>query len=232
MSEPARPNSHAGWIEVIAGSMYSGKTEELIRRLRRAQIARQKVEIFKPAIDDRYARDAIVSHSELRIPSRAVKTAQDVLRHAHEAQVIGIDEGQFLGPELVRVCERLARKGKRVIVAGLDQDYAGRPFEPMPELLAIAEYITKTLAICVVCGNPANRTYRKVRRAGRVVVGGADVYEARCRRCYELGRRVRVPKIATQRGGSNAQDSSAPRTRRARGGGSRPARARRMRQEG
>ena len=183
----------AGWIEVIVGSMYSGKTEELIRRLRRAQIARQRVEIFKPVIDDRYARDAIVSHSEQRIPSRSVKTAQDVLRHAHEAQVIGIDEGQFLGPDLVRVCERLARAGKRVIVAGLDQDYRGRPFEPMPQLLAIAEYITKTLAICVVCGAPANRTYRKVKRGGRVVVGGSDLYEARCRRCFELGDRAAAP---------------------------------------
>src|SRR5437899_268697 len=174
MAEPSPHAPHQGWIEVIVGSMYSGKTEELIRRLRRAQIARQKVEIFKPAIDDRYAQDQIVSHSELRIPSRAVRTAEDVLAHAHEAQVIGIDEGQFLGRDLVAVCERLARNGKRVIVAGLDQDYAGRPFEPMPELLAVAEYITKTLAICMVCGAPANRTYRKVKRPGRVVVGGAD----------------------------------------------------------
>src|SRR3989449_8808733 len=157
MAEPAPPHPTTGWIEVIVGSMYSGKTEELIRRLRRAQIARQRVEIFKPSIDTRYAQDAIVSHSELRIPSRSVKTARQVLLHAHEAQVIGIDEGQFLGPELVRVCEKLARQGKRVIVAGLDQDYKGRPFEPMPQLLAIAEYITKTLAICVVCGAPANR---------------------------------------------------------------------------
>lgn len=194
MAEPAPPQPGTGWIEVIVGSMYSGKTEELIRRLRRAQIARQRVEIFKPAIDDRYAHDAIVSHSELRIPSRAVRTAREVLRHAHEAQVIGIDEGQFLGPDLVRVCDLLARRGKRVIVAGLDQDYAGRPFEPMPQLLAIAEYITKTLAICVVCGNPANRTYRKKRRSGRVVVGGSDLYEARCRRCHALGRRARPPR--------------------------------------
>jgi thymidine kinase len=183
-----------GWIEVIVGSMYSGKTEELIRRLRRAQIARQRVEIFKPMIDDRFGRDHIVSHSELRIPSRAVKTAKEILRHADEAQVIGIDEGQFLGSDLVPVVEALARKGKRVIVAGLDQDYRARPFEPMPQLLAIAEYITKTLAICVVCGAPANRTYRKVKRAGRVVVGGADLYEARCRRCFDLGPKARAPR--------------------------------------
>jgi thymidine kinase len=147
MSEPTLPLPTTGWIEVIVGSMYSGKTEELIRRLRRAQIARQRVEIFKPAIDVRYARDAIVSHSELRIPSRSIKDAKEILRYAHEAQVIGIDEGQFLGPDLIKVCERLARRGKRVLVAGLDQDYAGRPFDPMPQLLAIAEYITKTLAI-------------------------------------------------------------------------------------
>ncbi len=191
----ARP-TRSGWIEVVVGPMYSGKTEELIRRLRRAQIARQRVEIFKPVIDDRYAHDAIVSHSELRIPSRSVRSAKEILRHAHEAQVIGIDEGQFLGPELVPVVEALARTGKRVIVAGLDQDYRAKPFEPMPQLLAIAEYITKTLAICVVCGAPANRTYRKVRRAGRVVVGGSDLYEARCRRCFELGPRARPPRAS------------------------------------
>jgi thymidine kinase len=212
MAEPT-PQLNAGSIEVIVGSMYSGKTEELIRRLRRAQIARQRVEIFKPSIDDRYALDAIVSHSELRIPSRAVKTAQDVLRYAHEAQVIGIDEGQFLGPDLVKVCETLARRGKRVIVAGLDQDYRGVPFEPMPQLLAIAEYITKTLAICMVCGAPANRTYRKVKRGGRVVVGGSDFYEARCRRCFNLGARVQAPPLPT--GGSN--EPSAPSRRRRRG---------------
>ena len=196
MAEPTLPFPNRGWIEVIVGSMYSGKTEELIRRLRRAQIARQRVEIFKPQIDDRFGRDHIVSHSELRIPSRAVKSARDILRHADEAQVIGIDEGQFLGSDLVPVVETLARRGKRVIVAGLDQDYRARPFEPMPQLLAIAEYITKTLAICVVCGQPANRTYRKVKRAGRVVVGGADLYEARCRRCFELGPRARPPRAS------------------------------------
>lgn len=212
MSEPTRLYPGAGSIEVIVGSMYSGKTEELIRRLRRAQIARQKVEIFKPRIDDRYAKDAIVSHSDLRIPSRGVRKAADVLRHAHEAQVIGIDEGQFLGPDLLDVVQKLARMGKRVIVAGLDQDYLGRPFEPMPQLLAVAEYITKTLAICVVCGAPANRTYRKVSRGGRVVVGGAEIYEARCRRCFDLGRRARP--IPEPEGDSHAKPARA-RTRRA-----------------
>jgi thymidine kinase len=211
MNEPTP--SGTGSIEVIVGSMYSGKTEELIRRLRRAQIARQRVEIFKPAIDDRYAKDAIVSHSEIRIPSRSVRKAADVLRHAHEAQVIGIDEGQFLGPGLVGVCEKLAKMGKRVIVAGLDQDYLGRPFDPMPQLLAVAEYITKTLAICVVCGAPANRTYRKVQKGGRVVVGGAEIYEARCRRCFDLGRRARP--VAEPSGGIDATSQpTAARTRR------------------
>jgi len=198
MDEHIPPRAGSGWIEVIVGSMYSGKTEELIRRLRRAQIARQRVEIFKPILDDRYAKDQIVSHSEVRIPSRSVKAAKDVLRWAHEAQVIGIDEGQFLGPGLVDVCEKLARGGKRVIVAGLDQDYMGKPFEPMPQLLAVAEYITKTLAICMVCGAPANRTYRKVARGGRVVVGGADLYEARCRRCFDLGQRAKAAAPVNQ----------------------------------
>jgi len=204
MSEPtphALPS--AGWIEVIVGSMYSGKTEELIRRLRRAQIARQKVEIFKPAIDVRYALDQIVSHSELRIPSRSVRDAKEILRHAHEAQVIGIDEGQFLGADLVRVCERLARRGKRVIVAGLDQDYLGKPFEPMPQLLAIAEYITKTLAICMVCGNPANHTQRLVASEDRVLLGAHGKYEARCRRCFdprlaESNPKTQIPKPKSQ----------------------------------
>src|SRR5262245_17358742 len=222
MSAPTRTFPGTGSIEVIVGSMYSGKTEELIRRLRRAQIARQRVEIFKPVIDDRYARDAIVSHSELRIPSRSVKKAADVLRHAHEAQVIGIDEGQFLGKELIPVVEKLARMGKRVIVAGLDQDYLARPFEPMPELLAIAEYITKTLAICVVCGSPANRTYRKVQRGGRVVVGGTEIYEARCRRCYDLGRRARPEAAPT------GETDATPKVVRARVRRARVARRRRV----
>jgi len=222
MSEPTPMAPGAGSIEVIVGSMYSGKTEELIRRLRRAQIARQRVEIFKPLIDDRYAKDAIVSHSALSIPSRAVRKASEVLKHAHEAQVIGIDEGQFLGQELVGVCTRLARMGKRVIVAGLDQDYLGRPFEPMPQLLAIAEYITKTLAICVVCGSPANRTYRKVQRGGRVVVGGADIYEARCRRCFDLGRKARPA------GEPSGASDAPPKSARARAHRARAARRSRM----
>ena len=176
----------AGWIEVVAGSMFSGKSEELIRRLRRAQIARQKVQIFKPTIDTRYAGDHIVSHSEMRIPSCAVGSARELLgRVASETEVVGIDEGQFFDADLPLVCDTLADRGKRVIVAGLDKDYLGTPFEPMPHLLAIAEYITKTLAICMVCGNPANHTQRLVANEDRVLLGTQGTYEARCRRCFD-----------------------------------------------
>jgi thymidine kinase len=174
-----------GWIEVIAGCMYSGKTEELIRRIRRAQIAKQSVAIFKPRIDDRYSADQIVSHSDARLASTVVEDATQILQLASEAQVVGIDEGQFFKANLVDVCEELANQGKRVIVAGLDQDFRGKPFEPIPQLLAIAEYITKTLAICVICGNPADRTQRTTKNTERIVVGATDVYEARCRRCFE-----------------------------------------------
>ncbi len=174
-----------GWIEVIAGSMFSGKTEELIRRIRRAQIARLKVAVFKPRIDTRYSVDRIVSHSDISIPSIVVDNAKQILELAKDAQVVGIDEAQFFDMDLVDVCEQLANEGKRVIVAGLDQDYRGKPFEPMPQLLAIAEYITKTHAICVVCGNPASKTQRKIKTGERIVVGASDIYEARCRRCFE-----------------------------------------------
>ena len=177
-----------GWIEVIAGSMFSGKSEELIRRLRRAQIARQRVQVFKPAVDDRFSREAIVSHSEMSLPSTSVVTAAELFGLvAPDTQVVGIDEGQFFDPELPAVCSGLAEQGRRVIVAGLDQDYLGRPFEPMPQLLAIAEYITKTLAICMVCGAPANRTQRLVASDERVLVGATGTYEARCRRCWKPG---------------------------------------------
>lgn len=175
-----------GWIEVIAGCMFSGKTEELIRRLRRAKIARQNVMIFKPKIDNRYSTNEIVSHSEQSLPSVIVESANDILNLSGHAQVIGIDEAQFFDNELVDVCNTLAGNGKRIIIAGLDQDYRGIPFEPMPQLLAIAEYITKTLAICVVCGNPADKTQRKVVSEDRVLVGAADSYEARCRKCHYI----------------------------------------------
>ena len=181
-----RNPANQGWIEVVVGSMFSGKSEELIRRLRRAQIARQKVQIFKPALDTRYADDHIVSHSEMRIASHPVATAREVLEQVEDdTEVVGIDEGQFFDAELPSVCNTLADRGKRVIVAGLDQDYLGKPFEPMPQLLAIAEYITKTLAICMVCGNPANHTQRLVASEDRVLLGAQGTYEARCRRCFD-----------------------------------------------
>ena len=175
----------AGCIEVICGSMFSGKSEELVRRLRRAKIAKQTVVAFKPRIDDRYDDEDIVTHDDRRIESIRVSDAQEILANVGSGvRVVGIDEGQFLGPTLPDVCERLAGDGVRVIVAGLDQDYLGRPFEPMPALLAVAEYITKTLAVCMKCGKPANRTQRIIPSRERVVVGAADAYEARCRHCW------------------------------------------------
>ena len=175
-----------GWIEVIVGSMFSGKSEELIRRLRRARIARQKVQIFKPAIDTRYSEDQIVSHGEMRIESRAVEGSRQLLDAIEpDTEVIGIDEGQFFDQDLPAICSALADRGMRVIVAGLDQDYLGKPFGPMPQLLAIAEYITKTHAICMVCGNPANHTQRLVASEDRVLLGAHGMYEARCRRCFD-----------------------------------------------
>lgn len=165
--------------------MFSGKTEELIRRLRRAVIARQRVEIFKPKIDNRYSDREIVSHDLQKIKSRSIEKPEEILKYALEAQVVGIDEAQFFDESLVKVCQTLANMGKRVIVAGLDQDYRGQPFEPIPQLLAVAEYITKTHAICVICGNPANHTYRTSSDKGTVVVGAADKYEARCRNCFQ-----------------------------------------------
>ena len=176
----------AGWIEVVAGSMFSGKSEELIRRLRRAQIAKRKVQIFKPLLDNRFDEDHIVSHSEMRIRSENVRSSKELVARVHDdTEVVGIDEGQFFDAELPAVCTALADQGKRVIVAGLDQDYLGKPFEPIPQLLAIAEYITKTLAICMVCGAPANHTQRLVASSERVLVGAQGTYEARCRHCFD-----------------------------------------------
>jgi Thymidine kinase len=175
-----------GWIEVIAGCMFSGKTEELIRRLRRAQIARQNVKIFKPKIDTRFSDNSIVSHSEQSLPSVLIDDINDIVILGKDAQVIGIDEAQFFSNDIINVCNELANNGKRVIVAGLDQDFKGIPFEPMPQLLAIAEYITKTLAICVICGNPADKTQRKTSSGERVIVGASNVYEARCRKCHYI----------------------------------------------
>ncbi len=175
-----------GWIEVVCGPMFSGKSEELIRRLRRAEIARQRVQIFKPGIDQRYSEDHIVSHSELRIRSEAVKDAADIERRLDlRTEVVGIDEAQFLGEGIIDLVLRMADMNKRIIIAGLDTDYLGRPFHPMPELLAVADEITKSLAICMRCGNPAKHTQRLVASEDLVVVGAAGMYEARCRRCFE-----------------------------------------------
>jgi thymidine kinase len=175
-----------GWIEVIVGPMFSGKSEELIRRLRRAEIARQRVQIFKPIIDQRYSVAEIVSHSGLEISSNPVTDAAEILARVDpRTEVVGIDEAQFLGESLLEACAKLANLGKRVIVAGLDTDFLGRPFEPMPRLLAMAEEITKLLAICVRCGNPAVHTQRLVMSEELIVVGASGTYEARCRRCFE-----------------------------------------------
>ena len=182
---PGLARRSAGWIEVIAGSMFSGKSEELIRRLRRAKIARQKVQVFKPEIDERFSKDHIVSHSEMKHESANVHTAADIrARVAPETEVVGIDEAQFFDNELIGIVNELAEHGMRVIVAGLDQDYTGKPWEPMPQLLAVAEYITKTHAICMKCGHPANYTQRTFESEERVAVGGEGMYEARCRQCF------------------------------------------------
>ncbi|MCE5308955.1 MAG: thymidine kinase [Acidobacteriales bacterium] len=180
-----------GWIEVICGPMFSGKSEELIRRLRRAMIARKRVQVFKPTIDTRYSNDEIVSHADTRMKSEAVSNVHEVLtRLDWRTEVVGFDEANFLGPDLIEIANQLADSGKQVIIAGLDTDYMGRPFSPIPELLAHAESITKTLAICMRCGNPAKHTQRLVESDDLIVVGAAGMYEARCRRCFEPG----VPK--------------------------------------
>ncbi len=171
----------SGHIEVVCGSMFSGKTEELIRRIRRAEIARQRVKVFKPKIDTRYSNEEIVSHSEQSYPSEMIENAEEILEKSFDYEVIGIDEAQFFDENLVDVCQRLADSGKRVIVAGLDQDYRAQPFDPMPKLLAVAEYVTKAMAICVICGAPANRTQRNTASSDKVLVGAKDHYEARCR---------------------------------------------------
>lgn len=184
---------NTGWIEVICGPMFSGKTEELIRRIRRALYAKEKVEIFKPKIDTRYAELDIVSHTSQSIAARPIEDAREILTLLRsDTAVVAVDEAQFFSRNLVNVCQTLADNGKRVVVAGLDQDFMGRPFEPIPELLAIAEFVTKTLAICVVCGNPAGRSQRITPQSRRVMLGATDAYEARCRRCHDV--EVAVPE--------------------------------------
>src|SRR6202012_2747610 len=182
--EPQLQGGKRGWIEVICGSMFSGKTEELIRRLKRAKIANLTVEIFKPAIDTRYHDQHIVSHDENAIQSTPLETSTSILLMAGEVDVIGIDEAQFFDDQLPEVCDRLAARGIRVIVAGLDMDYTARPFGQMPNLLAKAEYITKLHAICVKCGNIANYSYRKKAASGQVLLGEKEEYEPRCRHCF------------------------------------------------
>ncbi|HZI01035.1 MAG TPA: thymidine kinase [Flavisolibacter sp.] len=185
--EPHIKGECGGWIEVVCGSMFSGKTEELIRRLKRAKIANLKVEIFKPAIDVRYDEIKIVSHDENHIHSTPVDNSQKILLYAQDVDVVGIDEAQFFDEQLPYVCDELACRGIRVIVAGLDMDFLGKPFGQMPALLAKADYITKLHAICMKCGNIANYSYRKIPNEDRIMLGEKDVYEPRCRRCYNLG---------------------------------------------
>ncbi len=182
--EPNISGERRGWIEVICGSMFSGKTEELIRRLKRARIAHLKVEIFKPAIDIRYDETQVVSHDANSIQSTPIDNSQTILLLAQDVDVVGIDEAQFFDNEIINVCESLALRGTRVIVAGLDMDYLGRPFGQIPNLLAVADYITKLHAICVRCGNIANISYRKTAAEGQVVLGEKDSYEPRCRKCF------------------------------------------------
>lgn len=181
-----RPHNYEryGWIEVICGSMFSGKTEELIRRLKRALIARQKVAIYKPAVDVRYSTDDVVSHDENSIPSTPVQAATQILLYANDYDVVGIDEAQFFDYELVNVCNKLAEMGIRVIVAGLDMDYTGKPFGPMPALLATAEYVDKVHAICINCGELAHYSHRTSDQHRLVVLGATDRYEPLCRKCY------------------------------------------------
>ena len=179
-----------GFIEVICGSMFSGKTEELIRRLKRARIAKQKVEIFKPSMDVRYHEDNVVSHDENAIVSTPVASASEILFYAGNADVVGIDEAQFFDNELVSVCNKLASMGVRVIVAGLDMDYLGNPFGPIPELLATAEYVTKVHAICMKCGNLAHYSHRIINSDKLVVLGETDSYEPLCRVCYQKEKNV------------------------------------------
>lgn len=186
--EPQR-NIKTGWIEVICGSMFSGKTEELIRRLKRAIIAKQKVEIFKPSIDTRYDEFNVVSHNSNSISSTPVTSAQSILLLSNEIDVVGIDEAQFFDDQLPEVCQILANKGIRVIIAGLDMDFKGQPFGPMPSLLSMAEYVTKVNAICMKCGGIASHSFRLINEEATVLLGEKESYEPRCRKCFNEGMR-------------------------------------------
>jgi len=182
-------SQHSGWIEVIAGSMFSGKTEELLRRLKRATIAGQKVEVFKPQADKRYSERDVVSHDANQTRSTPVPSPWDILERANGCEVVGIDEAQFFAPELVEVCRRLADQGRRVIVAGLDMDFRGHPFGPMPQLMACAEYVTKVHAICIRCGALAHFSHRTLPNQELVMLGQTDTYEPLCRTCYNDAQR-------------------------------------------
>lgn len=185
--EPHFKGQRSGWIEVICGSMFSGKTEELIRRLKRAKIANQRVEIFKPRIDTRYDEVKVVSHDANYVLSTPIDHSEELLKLSENVDVVGIDEAQFFDMDLTDHCQKLALMGVRVIVAGLDMDFRGKPFGPIPHLLAVAEYITKVHAICAHCGNLATHSYRLSAQDDRVLVGEKDHYEPRCRNCYEMG---------------------------------------------
>lgn len=179
-------SASSGWIEVVCGSMFSGKTQELIRRLKLATIAKQKVQVFNSHLDTRYGNDQIMSHDKLMIPSKPVKTAKEILKYVQDdTRVVGIDEAHFFGDDLLEVCQKLANSGKRVIVAGLDQDYRGDPFMNIAKLMAVAEFVTKNHAICMVCGNPAHYSQRLTNSDKRIEVGASDKYEARCRKCFK-----------------------------------------------
>jgi thymidine kinase len=184
IESPAGKSDNRGWIEVITGSMFSGKTEELIRRLKRARIAMQQVEIFKPRIDTRYSEEEVISHDENAIMSTPVSASGNILLLASEVDVVGVDEAQFFDMGLIEVCNKLADAGTRVIVAGLDMDYMGRPFGPIPGLIATAEFVTKVHAICVRCGNIAHHTHRKMKADKLVLLGEKDIYEPLCRKCF------------------------------------------------
>ena len=192
--EPYFKGQRSGWIEVICGSMFSGKTEELIRRLKRAEIAEQSIVVIKPSMDTRYDDAKVVSHDDRKLHSIALKRSQDILKHTDGVEVVGIDEAQFFDDGLPEVCNQLALEGKRVIIAGLDLDYKGVPFGSIPHLMAIAEYVTKVHAICLHCGNLATHSYRIHASESQVLLGEKDSYEARCRKCFEMGNILKLPK--------------------------------------
>lgn len=206
--EPHFKGQRSGWIEVICGSMFSGKTEELIRRIKRARFANQEVAIFKPAVDRRYHHQKVVSHDENEIMSRPVQESRDILTVRDDVDVVGVDEAQFFDQYLPEVCQELALRGIRVVIAGLDMDFRGKPFGPMPDLLAVAEYITKVHAICPHCGNLATHSYRLGKNDNTVVLGEKDLYEPRCRTCYQMGNILHLQKHANLPKDSPAPDQS------------------------